>query len=296
MVGAMRLPSVVYTITDQLRESLITLRLALPHWRAVAKSAPVSGVVLGMTSYPARIRSAWKAVETLLRQDVSGIPVILVLSEDEFPDRVIPRRLRAQRKRGLQVLWTKRNGRSFDKLLPIRQEFPGATIITVDDDKYFPPTLVSELLGAHQKHPNHIIGSRGWRVLPAEDTGAVSFGTGWVRSQPGDKGRGLHVPGGNGCLYPPDSLATIVDDLDLALDLCPTTDDIWFWAAAHLKKTPFYCLGMPPHRPIGSQEDTPALSDVNQHHEQHQFERVLKHCGLLPEDLAWKHETKRTAQ
>lgn len=256
----------------------------------------MSGVVIGMTSYPARITSAWKAVETLLRQDVSGIPVILVLAEEEFPNRAIPLRLEAQARRGLQILWTARNGKSFDKLLPIRRAFTGATIITVDDDKYFPKTLVSELLSAHQSHPGHIIGARGWRVVADQQTGQLSFGTGWIRSQPGDAGYGLHVPGGNGCLYPPDSLDPVVDDLDLALELCPTTDDIWFWVAAHLKKTPTYCLGMPPHRPIGSQKDTPALSDVNHQREQDQFHRVLRHFDLPTENLVWKPQEKRTTQ
>ena len=292
----MRLPHAVYSLTNRLRELLITLKLMLPYWPGTTRVSPVPGVVIGMTSYPARITSAWKAVETLLRQDVSGIPVILVLAEEEFPEQIIPRRLQAQMKRGLQVLWTTRNGRSFDKLLPIRQAFPSATIVTVDDDKYFPRTLMSELLKAHRVHPGHIIGARGWRALPDDETGQVSFRTGWVRSQPGDAGYGLHVPGGNGCLYPPDSLDPVVDDLDLAVELCPTTDDIWFWAAAHLKKTPTYCLGMPPHRPIGSQKDTPALSDVNHQREQDQFHRVLQHFDLPTENLVWKPQEKRTTQ
>ena len=292
----MRLPPAVYSLTNRLRELVITLKLTIPYWAGNTKVSPEPGLVIGMTSYPARITSAWKAIETLLRQDVSGVPVILVLAEEEFPKQIIPRRLQAQMKRGLQILWSARNGRSFDKLLPIRQAFPGATIITVDDDKYFPRSLVRELLSAHRAHPGHIIGARGWRVLPDTTAGGLSFGTGWIRSQPGDKGRGLHVPGGNGCLYPPDTLDPIVDDLDLALELCPTTDDIWFWVAAHLRNTLTYCLGMPPHRPIGSQQDTPALSDINRQSEQDQFHSVLQHFDLPTENLVWTAQEKRTTQ
>lgn len=289
----MTFPGGVYALTDRLRESLLTLRLSLPHWRTQKTPAEGDQVVIGMTSYPARINEAWRAVETLLRQDVAGIPVVLVLSEDEFPGREIPRRLRAQTQRGLQILWKDTNGRSFDKLLPVRKAFPEATIITVDDDKYFPTTLVGDLLEAHHSHPGHIIGARGWRVLPDTHTGQVHFGAGWVRSEPGDTGSGLHVPGGNGCLYPPGSLDGVVDDQELALHLCPTTDDIWFWVAAHRAGTPVYCLGMPAHRPIGSQRNTPALSDVNSQREQEQFQSVLQHFGISATDLVWEQSGKR---
>lgn len=284
----MKLPPRVYVLSDRLRESLLTLHLSMPRWPTGTTVGRRDGVVIGMTSYPARINEAWKAIETLLRQDGAGIPVVLVLSEDEFPGRIIPRRLHNQTKRGLQILWTDTNGRSFDKLLPVRKAFPNATIITVDDDKYFPRTLVCKLLDAHALNPGHIIGARGWRVLPDTHTGEVHFGTGWIRSEPGDTGSGLHVPGGNGCLYPPGSLDSVVDDLDLAQRLCPTTDDIWFWVAAHRAGTPVYCLGLPAHRPIGSQRDTPALSDVNSQREQEQFQSVLQHFGITATDLAWQ--------
>ncbi len=271
-----------------MREARVSLSLSLPHWRRRSISTAPEGFVVGMTSYPPRIRSCWKAIESLLRQDTRGIPIVLVLATEEFPDHKIPWRLRRQCRRGLSVLWTDRNGKSFDKLLPLRREYPDSSIITVDDDKYYPPDLLRRLIEAHRENPGHIVGARGWRVTKRDDPLNKKFGANWRRAQPGDSGRGLHLPGGNGCLYPPGSLNNLVDDIDLAMRLCPTTDDIWFWACAHLNKTPFYCVGLPSHRPISAQGRAPALFDEGRVRHQEQYLAVLQHFSWKESDLMWE--------
>jgi hypothetical protein len=289
----LRIPVWAHRVVDQLRERRLTLQLALPFSGKPTRPHAPEGIVIGMTSFPARIKTAWKAVETLLRQDVQRVPVVLVLSTEEFPTKKLPWRLASQTKRGLQILWTERNGRSFDKLLPLRAHYPEATIITVDDDKYFPPDTIRRLLEAHASHPQHIVGTRGWRVITPEGSSEVRFGVGWERSQPGDEGLGLHLPGGNGCLYPPGSLDPVVDDLDLALSLCPSADDMWFWAAAQLQQTPFLCLGMPAHRPVRAQGRTPALSHINTVKAEEQFQAVLDHFGFATKDIIWGAQPAR---
>jgi hypothetical protein len=282
-----RIPLWAHRLVDLLRELKLSLWLALPTGKLRQKTDAPRGVVIGMTSYPARIQTAWKAVETLLRQDVPGIPVVLVLATNEFPHHKLPRRLASQTQRGLEILWVEKNGKSFDKLLPVRAHYPEATIITVDDDKYFPPDTIKRLLEAHAQNPRHIVGTRGWRVIKPTEKAALEFGVAWERSLPGDEGRGLHLPGGNGCLYPSGSLDPIVDDLDLAMRLCPTADDMWFWAAAHQQKTPFLCLGMPAHRPVGSQSRTPALSKEDTARSLEQFRCVVDHFGFTDNDIVW---------
>ncbi len=284
-------PQRVHILWDRMREVRLSLSLSLPDRQRHSESTAPEGFVVGMTSFPARIRSCWKAVETLLRQDIRGIPVVLVLSTEEFPDHRIPWRLRRQTRCGLTILWTERNGKSFDKLLPLRKAYPESSIITVDDDKYYPPDLLRRLIESHRENPGHIVGARGWRVTRRDDPLNRKFGANWKRALPGDAGRGLHLPGGNGCLYPPGSLDPIVDDIDLALRLCPGTDDIWFWAAAHLRETPFYCLGMPDHRPISATAKGPSLYGEGRVRHQEQFLAVLEHFSWNEADLLWKPTT-----
>ena len=44
--------------------------------------------------------------------------VVLVLSEDQFPGRRIPGSLKRQQRRGLEILWTKKDMGSYKKLCP----------------------------------------------------------------------------------------------------------------------------------------------------------------------------------
>jgi len=284
-----RIVFALHQVIAALKEQALQTWLWLPVRLSRRRADVGANLVVSMTSYPGRVSHAWKAIETLIRQDVSGFKLVLVLSAEEFPGGVaaLPSKIRTQTRRGLEIFWVERNGRSFDKLLPIRASEPGATVITVDDDKYFPRNLVRLLVEAHSANPGHIVGSRGWRVLAQPSSGLVEFGKGWVRAKPGDQGYGLHLPGGNGCLYPPGSLAAVVDNIELAMGLCPTTDDIWFWIAAHLANTPFFCLGMNPHRPVRSQARTPALSSVNRERANAQFAAATRYFGIDPVALAW---------
>lgn len=266
----------------------LVAELKIPVTRGLDGILPVAEVVVALTSYPARIRHAWRAIETLLRQDVQPLTTVLVLSEDDFPRRAIPRSIELQRRRGLELVWVASNGHSFDKLIPARARYPTSSIVTVDDDLYFPAELIRELVAASVSHPGSIVGARGWRVLPSETDGQIHFGIDWERAQSGDHGLGLHMPGGNGCLYPPGSLDSVVDNLDLALSLAPTNDDIWFWIQAVRAGTKSVCLGLPPHRRITPQTKTVALSQKNRIGQETQFQNVLRHFGVDPKLLEWK--------
>lgn len=254
--------------------------LRLSSWPNRLVNKPSIPVIVGITSYPARINSAWISIETILRQSVAPTRFLLVLSREEFPGGVVPQSISARLTRGLDILWVEKNGRSFDKLLPISSEFPDEPIITVDDDKIFPRHLLRDLYREHQKSPSAVIGARGWVMQNSFTSGELHYGKDWVRAAPGATGRHLFMPGGNGCLYPPISLDTTVQDLDLALRLCPTADDIWFWASLQRTDTESICLGMPAHRPVSQQKNTSALSDVNESDNDRQFQSVISHFNL----------------
>jgi len=209
---------------------------------------------------------------------VRPMKLLLVLSIEEFPTQKLPFRIRAQTRRGLEILWINRTGGRYDKLIPVRKAFPGATIVTFDDDKYFPSVILEEIYAASRLNPDSVIGSRGWVIR--DDYGQIRYGSNWLRAEPGSKGRHLFMPGGNGCLYPPNSLSPTVDDITLALDLCPTADDIWFWFAAQQAHSKLYCLGMKAHRSVRPQRKSPALAEVNESQNEVQFNKMKEHFGF----------------
>jgi len=271
---------IFYALLDSVREYGLLVKLSLPLWRKTEMTSGQPSIIAGMTSYPGRIRHAWIAIECLLRQTLPPERLVLVLSEEEFPEKHLPWRLRNQVKRGLEILWVANNGRSFDKLVPLLKLNPKATIATFDDDKYFPKDLIHLLVAAHRANPDHVIGARGWIINPAEGSTTVQYGVNWVRGLPGDRGHHLFLPGGNGALYPPGSLDPGATDLDAALKLSPTADDIWFWGHAQKQGTPMMCLGLPAHRPLQRTSRGSALSDINKEQNNIQLQKVMDFLGI----------------
>ena len=274
----------IYKLADFFREMKLVTTLWLPDFRK-KNPKPEIPVIASMTTYPPRIGSAWIAIETLLRQSVRPYKLLLVMNVEEFPDKKIPRRIYAQTRRGLEIMWVERNGRSYDKLIPVRQNYPSETIATFDDDKYFPKNLLSDLYQASIENPGAIIGSRGWVIRAHDDD--LRYGINWTRASAGAKGRTIFAPGGNGCVYPPKSLAAGVADISVALELCPTADDIWFWGAHEKAESDVVCLGHPPHRPIMALKFSPALSNTNRAENDAQFQLVLDHWKIR--DLVLSH-------
>jgi hypothetical protein len=67
--------------------------------------------------------------------------------------------------------------------------------------------------------------------------------------------------------------------------LCPTADDVWFWALARVAGVRLHCLGLDSYRPLRWQTRTPELLAVNRNQGQNdvQLGRVLDHFAELRE-------------
>jgi hypothetical protein len=259
---------------------LVDLRLELFYRlsssRHTLKDAEAARIVVSMKSYPARIRHAWISLESLFRQDFEGYRVVLVLAEAQFPGKVVPRSITRLVGKGLEILWVERDGRSFDHLWPAYKAFPECTIISVDDDKYFPPSLVSQLVEQSHRLPGVIVGARGWEMRA--NGGEIEFGNGWVRADKDTPSIKLFMPPGNGSLYPQGSLPEQTGDYALMAEICPNADDVWYWAMARMHGTESVCLGLPAHRPVWKQTRTPALADLDPG--PREFSSVLSTFGL----------------
>jgi hypothetical protein len=279
-----------YKISDQLKEALLVLWLSLPvgFLYTATRSVPV---IASLTTYSPRISRSWMAIETLLRQSVRPERLVLVLNTEEFPSKKLPRRIARQTRRGLEILWAHRNGRSHDKLIPVRAAFPQTTIVTFDDDKFFPRDLLEKLTEASEQSPGEVVGARGWEVRRTEEDNDIHFGAGWTRATPRSSGQHLFLPGGNGCLYPYDSLHPLVDDLDEALRVTPTADDVWFWGALQKNSGQMVCLGLPPHRPVSALKAGPALSALGESENERQFQDALDVFGIRD----WVHRNSLKA-
>jgi hypothetical protein len=240
-----------------------------------------SGLVVSLTSFPARIGHAWIPIESMFRQDRRPDRIVLVLSDEEFGSLSLPQKLLEQQDRGLEILYVARNARGLDKLLPTRAAYPSATIITVDDDAIYEPWAVSRLVEHAAHHPDTVIGHRG-REIRLDGRGLLPYHQWPMASRATPAGRVL-LTGVGAILYPPDAVPTeLLADTALAMELCPTADDIWFWAVATVSGVPIHCLGLPSWRALWRQAHTPRSVTVNRREGRNdvQLSRVIEHFDI----------------
>ena len=244
----------------------------------------VSDFIVALTSYPARIRTVHRTIESLRRQSVAPSRIVLVLSIEEFPERHLPAGLVRLKNTNLEILWTSGNLRSYKKLIPVRAQYPHETIVTVDDDVIYSRDFLGDLVAASKHRPDAIIGHRGWEMSADENGSFIPYQV-LPPATPQSPPDLTLLTGVGGIVYPPGSLpGGLLQDADLARAVCPTADDIWFWALARVAGTTTICLGSDPEpfRVIEALRDKEALGYANVLGGQNdaQMERVMGHFQL----------------
>lgn len=270
--------------------SRLTNRLAqaklVYHWKKQA-SPPTgevaSGLVVSLTSFPARIKTTWIAIESIIRQSTRPETIALVLNKSEFgSSRDLPRELEQQKKHGLEIIWTDNNLRSYGKLIPVRTKYPEAHIVTVDDDIIYPEHMVANLMNGQQANSRQIVGCRGYEMQKDISGNPLPYTT-WIPAGVTTPSSTCFLTGVGGVLYPPDSLPwDVACNIELFESLCPTADDIWFWAMSLIHGSQRQCLGEHSVQEIKRYIKTPRLSrnNVSRGGNDRQLQLVINHFNL----------------
>ena len=194
-------------------------------------------VYVSLTSIYDNLDRLKDCLRSLLKQTYTVNNIFLFLSEEPylkdkgFPDHKIPEWLREM---PITVKWTFNDG-SYRKLLPLLSKVGECLIITCDDDTYYSPTLIEELMKAYDNE-GCVVAYRC--KLWEKDVPYAKFREPLVQKDI----HNFHT-GKGGVLYP----SWIFKDCDMFnmayLDLCPTNDDIWFNFWRMKAKVPCYCIG-----------------------------------------------------
>ena len=192
-------------------------------------------VVVSMTSFPAAIGFAEQTVRSLLRGSVLPDRLVLYVTLRQFAGGVLPQSLLELERQNhvFEIRNYDRDIRSYRKLVPALADFPDAIIVTVDDDVAYHPHMLRNLLLLHTRIPDAVLAHRAKRIKYGRPYKTWS------------KYRWYHFifrrihrsflniqTGVGGVLYPPHSLRADMMDAELFTRIAPSTDDIWFWAAA----------------------------------------------------------------
>ncbi len=210
-------------------------------WRARLQALRVGGrgrrrrhplaarLLVSLTSYPARFETLHLTLRSLLRQDVVADETVLWIAHGDLA--LLPPKVRELEAEGLTIRGCD-DLRSYKKLVFALEENPDAFIITVDDDIFYPPNWLEQLVRAFDPAEPTINCMRGHRVR-SDHVGSIALYRTWgweVRDAEARRPSIDIMPTGNGgILYPPGSLHPDVFDREIFQSLAPSADDLWFY-------------------------------------------------------------------
>ncbi len=218
------------------KELVYTIRNQFSNETIVKKENP--SIIVSLTTFNKRIDKVFITIETLFEQEIKPERIILWLSLEEFPNKILPKSLERLTNRGLDIRFVNENLRSYKKLIYTKEEFPDAIILTADDDVYYPKNWYGDFVRMNQQYPNYILCGRGHYLMKKEVNQLYSYNEMYNKTEKGyNIGYNLMPTGVSGILYPKNALNSVVLDKKLLLELAPLADDIWFKACGLLNDT-----------------------------------------------------------
>ena len=203
-------------------------------------------IIVSLTSIPAAIPYAVQAIRSILEGSMRPDKIVLYLDTEKFPDGTLPHEIETLKNEIpiFEARFDPAEIRSYKKLIPALRDFPEDVIVTIDDDIDYPPHTLRNLVRMHERMPDAIIAHRVRKIKPDRPYQS------WRKYKWYDflfrkthRSRLAMQTGVGGVLYPPHSLDENMLDAKLFMEMAPTNDDIWFWAAAVSKGT--YIVPLP---------------------------------------------------
>lgn len=258
----------------------------------IKKHRTIPEIIISLTSYPARIGTVHQTIKTLLNQSMKADKVILWLAPEQFPNREkdLPKQLLALCDKGLTIDWY-HDIKSYKKLIPALQKYPEAIIVTADDDILYSPDWLIKLVSAYSQDKSVIWAHRAHRI---NDSHIYEYNK-WTHciDEKYDASYNNFCTTGGGVLYPPHCFYKDVCDENKFMKLCPTGDDIWFWAMLLMNNKKIKLVNNP-DRCIttveGTQED--CLWTINETQNDKQLQNIISAYPNIKKMLHYKTATK----
>ncbi len=203
------------------------------------KKRPVQ-VIVSLTTFPLRVNRLWIVIESILRQKEKPDRIILWLSKIQFSSiDCLPRRLRNMVGRGLEIYFVDNDLKSHKKYFYALTYFSDSILITIDDDLFYPTSLIKDLIDVHNIHRNSVICHRAFSIK-FEDDFLQSCENWQIVKDSSSNFLNLFFTSGGGTLFPPHSLHQDVLNSELFKRISFLADDVWLNAMVKLKQTKIY--------------------------------------------------------
>lgn len=195
----------------------------------IPSSISPADFVVSLTSYGERVEDTLPyALYSLLTQTLRPKKIAVYLAEDEWNDEKLPPLLKKLQQVGVEFNYCP-DLRSYKKLIPALQQYPDNPVITVDDDFYYNPGLLEWIALVYEKSDKKTVLGH-WGCIPQKHEGKYVPYNEWKDCRYATEDSPISFFGGAGTCYPPHVFDGEILNSDVFLSLCPTADDIWFWA------------------------------------------------------------------
>jgi hypothetical protein len=240
--------------------------------------------IVSLTTYPPRMRNLWLTLESIRRQTYPPKKIVLCLYEGEFEARDLQDDVST---RVDEIIWIKENTKSYKKLQPAMEKYPNDIIITIDDDVIYKKNIMELLLKEHKRNNKCIIGTRGRRMTFVN--GKMGKYNSFKITKTEQEGNNLILTGIGAVLYPCADIKdkSIYLNYELASELAPNADDLWFWYSSIKTEMGIYSLGILSYTPIQIFNSMSGLADNNvlRNGNDIQIEKIIQYDKSLLKSL-----------
>lgn len=236
-------------------------------------------VVVTLTSHAPRFGGLLFTLRSLLAQQVRADRTILWVGSEARP--FLPAGIAGLP--GLEIRETLDIG-PYTKLIPALDLCPDACLVTADDDTYYRPTWLGDLVQAWDGTSRHIPCHRAHRILQGPDGLPLPYSR-WDAEIDGPAaGDDIFATGVGGVLYPPGALPPEARDVALFRRLAPRTDDLWLHVVGRMAGARVEKIGR--YQPLLTKPSTQAAAlahaNVDGGENDASLKRLIAHFGWPP--------------
>ena len=214
------------------------------HWAERQPAAPhhlPGALMINLTSFPKRYRHLHLTLKSLLLQTITADQVNLWLFKEDIAD--LPEQVTELQQHGLTIKAVDNDTRSYKKLIPALQQYPDAFHVTADDDIYYRPDWLATMSNAYEPDTKEVLCWRAHRITRANDGQPKPYRRWEPKTERRGPTRDLFFTSGGGVLFPPGCMDKRVTDIELALQLAPYADDLWWYTMVRLQHSPIRRIG-----------------------------------------------------
>ena len=187
-------------------------------------------IIISFTSYPQRIKTIHKVLDTIINQTVLPDKIILYLSSLEFKKIAEFPDFSKYEKYGFEIHWNEENLKSHKKWYYAFQEYRDDIVITIDDDILYDDDMIEKLIQYHKQFPECVIARNAHLITCDEQKTIASYDDwcNWCARYVGSPRMDMEAVGNGGVLYVPYLFNnTELFRKEVFMKKCMHADDLW---------------------------------------------------------------------